>query len=57
MQQVRNHLIKNGMTQQFADLLAARYIKTAEEGSVVSIMDLFDTDKEMNMDLLDKLSK
>ena len=43
MQEVRAHLLKNGMSEQFADLLAARYIKTNEEGRMTAIMDLFNS--------------
>lgn len=31
MQDARSHLLKNGMTQQFTDLLAARYIRKLED--------------------------
>lgn len=48
MAQVRTHLLMNGMTQQFADMLASRYIKKAEEGTIFAIMDLFDTRKPQN---------
>ena len=31
MQEARSHLLKNGMSQQFTDLLAARYIQRLED--------------------------
>jgi hypothetical protein len=55
MQQVRAHLLKNGMSKQFTDLLAARYIKTAEQGRIVSIMDLFNSNQPTNVDILKSL--
>lgn len=47
MAKVREHLIERGMTANFADLLAARYIKKQEEGaSIFTLMDFFDTNKD-----------
>ena len=41
MARMRAHLLKRGMTAQFADILAAKHIKNLEEGKIVTIMDLF----------------
>lgn len=46
MQEARSHLLKNGMSQQFTDLLAARYIQRLEDkeaAHISKIMDFFDT--------------
>jgi len=40
----RKHLLENGMTNQFADLLAARYIRGLEDKDtsyIATIMDLY----------------
>lgn len=44
MQKVREHLLSRGMTPNFADLLAAKYIKKIEETSeIFKLMDFFST--------------
>jgi hypothetical protein len=40
-------LLSKGMTTNYADLLASKYLKTLEsQGQIVSIMDLFDTERD-----------
>jgi hypothetical protein len=49
MLDTRRHLLKNGMTPQFADLLSTRYIKSIEDKNkyhIAQIMDLFDCEKD-----------
>lgn len=49
MSQVRKHLIKNGMSRQFTDILAAKYIKGLEDKKdqkILRVMDLFNTTKD-----------
>ena len=44
MLDTRLHLLRNGMTAQFADLLAARYIRGLEDqetSQIANISDLF----------------
>lgn len=54
MGQTRQFLLAKGMSSNFADLLAAKYIKEKESHKVVSVMDLFE--KESLIDLVDKTS-
>ena len=49
MLDTRLHLLRNGMTAQFADLLAARYIRGLEDqemSQIASILDLFQTKRD-----------
>lgn len=48
MKDVRQHLLARGMTEQFADILAAKYIRKLEdEGNmIVPIMDFFDSRRD-----------
>ena len=49
MLDTRLHLLKNGMTAQFADLLAARYIRGLEDpdaSQIASILDLYQTKRD-----------
>lgn len=48
MKDMRQHLLSRGMTEQFADILAAKYIRKLEdEGNmIVPIMDFFDSRKD-----------
>ena len=48
MKDLRQHLLSRGMTEQFADILAAKYIRKLEdEGNmIVPIMDFFDTRRD-----------
>ena len=42
----RKHLLENGMSVQFADMLAARYIRGLEDketSQIATIMDLYQT--------------
>jgi len=42
MHKVRQHLLSRGMTAQFTDILAAKYIKKIEEkDQIFTIMDFF----------------
>ena len=49
MSQVRKHLLSNGMTRQFTDILAAKYIRNLEnkeDHKIFRVLDLFDTNKD-----------
>mgnify|MGYP000347554634 CR=1 FL=1 len=46
MAQTRAHLVRKGMTPDYADQLAAKYIKNLEHGQVVRVMDFFDTKRD-----------
>lgn len=49
MTQVRKHLLENGMSRQFADILAAKYIKnleSKEDHKICKVLDLFNSTKD-----------
>lgn len=49
MAETRSYLLKRGMTVQFTDLLAAKYIRKLEDAKdarICTIMDFFDTKKD-----------
>lgn len=57
MHKVRQHLLSRGMTAQFTDILAAKYIKKVEENdSIFTIMDFFSTNRD-SFKAMDTLSK
>jgi hypothetical protein len=43
MVNTRADLIKSGLSQNFVDMTASRYIKKMEEGKIVTVMDLFES--------------
>jgi hypothetical protein len=42
MIKTRNQLIASGLSQNFVDMIAAKYIQKMETGKIVTIMDLFE---------------